>query len=250
MAKTVPPAGVLESARRRLLEPLLNLVFPPHCVTCGALGAWFCPACRDQVQIQQPPLCQRCGRPITSGSICGHCRRHPPLVDGLRSVAPHRQPLSKAIHALKYEGVRVLAAPLGTFMAEYAIDLGLAADVLVPVPLHRSRERQRGYNQSRLLALEISARVGWPVVDALTRLRNTPAQVGLSRAQRLDNVRGAFCATDATVSGRRVLLIDDVCTTGATLGACAEALRRAGAHSVWALTLARAVDLPTRSQHP
>jgi ComF family protein len=133
-------------------------------------------------------------------------------------------------------------------MAEYAADLGLVADALVPVPLHRARERQRGYNQSRLLAREMSASLDWPVVEALARLRNTPAQVGLNRAQRLANVRDAFCVTDASVAGRRVLLIDDVCTTGATLGACSQALRRAGARSVWALTLARAVDLPAKPQ--
>jgi len=248
VARNAAAAGVVEPVRGRLWEPLLDLIFPPHCVACGTMGSWFCPACRDRVQRQEPPLCERCGRPITSGTICGHCRRHPLAVDGLRSVALHRQPLSKAIHALKYGGVRVLAAPLGALMAEYAIDLGLVADALVPVPLHRARERQRGYNQSHLLAREMSVVLRWPVVEALARLRNTPAQVGLNRAQRLDNVRDAFCATDASVAGRRVLLIDDVCTTGATLGACSQALRRAGARSVWALTLARAVDIPAKPQ--
>lgn len=233
-----------------LLEPLLDLLFPPHCVACGALGSWFCPACAATVAVQRPPLCARCGQPLPGGRVCYRCKRQPPPLDGLRSVAPHKAPLSQAIHALKYEGVRVLAAPLGAMMAEYAADLVLPADVLVPVPLHRTRERQRGYNQSRLLAAEMASRLGLPVVEGLVRLRNTPAQVGLSRAQRLVNVRGAFCAPGADLTSKRVLLVDDVHTTGATLGACADALRRAGARSVWALTLAHAVDAPPKPNNP
>jgi len=243
-------APISKAIQRRLVEPFLDLLFPPHCVACGALGSWFCSACLDQVEIQHPPVCIRCGRPLAGSQLCGRCQRRPPPLDGLRSVAPHRTPLRQAVHALKYEGVRVLATPLGALMADYAAELALTADILVPVPLHRARQRQRGYNQSRLLAHEMAAVLEWPVADALTRLRDTPAQVGLSRAERLDNVRGVFCVTDAAVAGRRILLIDDVCTTGATLGACAEALRRAGARSVWALTLARAVDLPPKQQHP
>ncbi len=244
MAQQTTRPGTLASASLRLLTSILDLVFPPHCVACGALGSWFCQNCHDQIAIQAPPLCQRCGRPITSGALCARCRHHPPPVDSLRSVALHKYPLSKAIHALKYDGVRVLAAPLGALMAAYAVDLRLDVDLLVPVPLHRARERERGYNQSRLLASEMSSRLGWPVVEAISRLRDTPAQVGLNRAERLANVHGAFAVTDAAVVGQRVLIIDDVCTTGATLGACAESLRRAGASTVGALTLARATDLP------
>lgn len=250
MAKQPARHGLLALASQRLLRPALDLVFPPHCVACGAIGSWFCRDCHDQIEVQAPPLCQRCGRPIGRGALCARCRHHPPPVDSLRSVAPHKYPLSKAIHALKYEGVRVLAAPLGALMAAYAMDLRLDVDLLVPVPLHRARERERGYNQSRLLACEMSSRLGWPVVEAVSRLRDTPAQVGLSRAERLANVRGAFAVTDAAVTGQRVLMVDDVCTTGATLGACAESLRRAGARTVAALTLARATDLPASRKQP
>jgi len=226
----------------RILVPLLDLLFPPHCVACGAVGSWFCEECIAKISMQLPPLCVSCGRPLASGSICRRCQREPLSLDGLRSVAWYKAPLSQAIHSLKYGGVRVLAAPLGALMATYLTQLSLPADVLVPVPLHRSRQRQRGYNQSRLLAEEMALRVGLPVVEGLTRQRDTPAQVHLSRHQRLTNVQGAFRTTDADLGGKRVLLVDDVCTTGATLAACAQALASSDARSVWALTLARADD--------
>jgi len=162
-----------------------------------------------------------------------------PAARSARGSAPPVPPrLRCSIH-------RCVAVAAGHYRA-----LALPVDVLVPVPLHPARERRRGHNQARLLAAEMAPRLGLPMVEGLARLRNTPAQVGLSRAQRLVNVRGAFCATDAAVTDKCVLLIDDVCTTGATLGACADALRRAGARSVWALTLARAVDTSPRAHNP
>jgi len=230
--------------RSRIAKPLLDLLFPPHCVACGRLGSWFCDDCIGKIQMQLPPLCVVCGKPLTSGGTCKQCQRDPLPLDGLRSVAGYQDPLRQAIHALKYEGVRVLAAPLGDLMADYVARLSLPADVLVPVPLHPARERKRGYNQSRLLAHAIANRIGLPVVEALARERNTPAQVHLSRHQRLANVQGAFRATGADLCGQRVLLIDDVCTTGATLAACAHALAPSRPRSIWALTLARAYKSP------
>ncbi|MGC9359005.1 MAG: ComF family protein [Anaerolineae bacterium] len=228
----------------RIVKPLLDLLFPPHCVACGGLGSWFCDDCISKIQMQLPPLCVACGKPLATGGTCRRCQRDPLPLDGLRSVARYEAPLREAIHALKYEGVRVLAAPLGELMADYLTQLGLPAEVLVPVPLHRSRERQRGYNQSRLLAHAVAQRLGIPVVEALVRERNTPAQVHLSRHERFANVQGAFRATDADLHSKRVLLIDDVCTTGATLAACAQALTPSRVRSIWALTLARAYDTP------
>jgi competence protein ComFC len=219
-------------------------MFPPHCVVCGELNSWFCEDCIAKISMQMPPLCVACGQPLPNGGICKRCQRDPLPLDGLRSVAGYEGTLGQAIHALKYEGVRALATPLGELMADYLTHLGLPADALVPVPLHRSRQRERGYNQSCLLARAIAQRVGIPVVEALARERNTPAQVNLSRHARLANVQGAFHATDADLCGKRVLLIDDVSTTGATLAACAHALAASRARSIWALTLARAYDTP------
>lgn len=168
----------------------------------------------------------------------------------MRSVGPHLAPLREAIHAFKYEGVRVLAGPLGQLLACTWQQGNVPVDVVLPVPLHRARLRQRGYNQSLLLARVLGAETGLPLrEDGLTRQRNTRAQVGLSPEQRRANVQDAFVCTAPNLHGQRVLLVDDVLTTGATLEACATALLQAGVREVWALTLTRAVD-PADGQRP
>jgi ComF family protein len=149
--------------------------------------------------------------------------------------------LRDAIHRFKYDGLSVLAEPLGALMAAYWWTHPLAADVVVPVPLHRRRVRDRGYNQSALLAEVVSSAHDVPIdTDVLARHRATVPQVGLSVDRRSQNVQGAFRCTDNRLAGMDVLLVDDVCTTGATLEACADALLDSGARRVRALTLSRA----------
>jgi ComF family protein len=149
-----------------------------------------------------------------------------------------------AIHELKYAGAQVLAAPLGQLMADAWRDLAPAdrvPDVIVPVPLHPQRERDRGYNQATLLARELGLRLSLGVDErALVRHRNTAPQVGLDAPARRANLADAFGCTGSTLQGRHVLLVDDVFTTGATLEAASKALDKCGAASVWAYTLARA----------
>jgi len=150
-------------------------------------------------------------------------------------------PLRQAIHHLKYNGRACLAEPLGSLIVERWEKAALPADLIVPVPLHPARLRERGYNQSTLLAHQLAQACGLPVVeDALRRVKATLPQITLNAEQRKVNVQDAFEAQADLVQGRRVLLIDDVCTTGATLAACSHALKQAGATSVWALTLGRA----------
>jgi ComF family protein len=150
-------------------------------------------------------------------------------------------PLRQAIHHLKYSGRSSLAEPLGRFLTECWIAGPLPADLIVPVPLHKARLHERGYNQSTLLARQLARASGLPLAEeALKRIRATTPQVSLNAIEREANVRDAFEAHANLVVGRRILLVDDVCTTGATLDACSRALKQGGATSVWALTLARA----------
>ena len=162
-------------------------------------------------------------------------------LEGIRSVSPFCGPIQRAIHYLKYRHGYALAEPLGELMAEYWQKHPLPADVIVPVPLHPSRLRARGYNQAALLVWALARRIGLPVdEEALFRVRATASQMRLKAGDRRRNVQDAFYCPPSRMDGRRVLLIDDVCTTGATLEACADVLRAGGARAVWALTLARA----------
>lgn len=164
-------------------------------------------------------------------------------IEGIRSVFRFDGAARQAILSFKYKNVKALAAPLAQLMEEYLCAHPLPADALVPVPLHPRRLRERGYNQSWLLAAELSKLTSLPLVEGvLVRLKNTPPQTRTKSAEeRQSNVAGAFTCRDRSLEGRRVLLIDDVCTSGTTLDSCATALKAAGAMSVWGLTLGREV---------
>jgi ComF family protein len=163
-------------------------------------------------------------------------------IDGIRSLALFEGTLREAIHYFKYKYVRALAVPLGDMLVEFWSKSLFAVDVFVPVPLHKRRLRERGYNQAQLLAQHLGAAVGVPVVcDVLRRVRYTVSQTHLSVHARRENVENAFRCVNDSLQDKRVFLIDDVCTTGSTLEACSVALKEAGVVSVWALTLARAM---------
>ena len=239
--------GGTASVIRLAWDALLDLVYPPHCVACGRMGAWLCAPCLATYPAFRPPLCPRCGRPRVREGLCPRCRADlragggvEASLSGVRSVGLHVSPLREAVQALKYEGVRVLAEPLADVLGEVWKRAPLPVTAVVPVPLHPRRVRLRGYNQAVLLARAFAPRVGLALhEDWVARSRDTRSQVGLSRDERWANVSGAFrCSGD--VAGHAVLLLDDVLTTGATLRACADALRMAGAVGVWALTLTRA----------
>ncbi len=230
-------------------QRLLDLVFPPHCVICRAAGVWLCDACLEQFPRLDKAVCQRCGSPLGgTASLCRSCTQNPPEVEGVRSVVLFEGSARQAVHQLKYAGYTALAAPLARLMAQYWCAAPLLVDVWAAVPLHVARQRERGYNQSYLLGREFARLVGLPEMSGtLRRVRATQAQVGLSASERRVNVHGAFayCPPHGGqgVQGQRVLLIDDVCTTAATLEACAIELKKAGAVSVWGFTLARAAPV-------
>jgi ComF family protein len=217
----------------------INLLFPPKCGGCSTTGSLWCDTCRAAVQPVEPPWCEKCGEPNTPG-LCSKCRAQVMQIEQIRSVAVFLGPLRQGIHRFKYEKLSSLADPFGAMLADYWRANHLTADWLIPVPLHPSRERDRGYNQSNLLGQRLAAQVGVPVISkGLRRTRVTAVQMELNAVQRKENVSGAFACADQRVRGARVIIIDDVCTTGATLEACAVALLKTGAVSVMGLTLAR-----------
>ena len=226
---------------RDLRGQLLDLLFPPRCVGCRQIGAWICTECLSHIPRVEPPFCARYGDRVATLGLCTRCRTAPLQIKHIRSAAYFGGVLQEAIHHLKYRGRTALAKPLGGLMAAYWQQHSMAADVVVPVPLHADRLRERGYNQAALLARELARQAGLAIDEqTLERKRATASQVKLDAKQRKENVHDAFYCSGSTLAGKRVLLVDDVCTTGATLEACAIALQESGALSVQALTLARA----------
>jgi len=231
---------------------LVRALLAPTCASCAALlsrplGGPICDECWLAVPRLTPPCCVRCGdaligwRPIDP--CCERCRRTAPMVTLTRSAGRHDGSLRRIIHTFKYSGRRVLAAPLARLMQEAGDGVMSGADAVVPVPLHPWRQWQRGFNQ----ADDLACRLGPPVWRVLRRRRHGPPQAGLPAAQRQTNVQDAFALcrwpfARAQLRNRSVVLVDDVMTTGATLEACARVLIEAGARSVCALTVARAVS--------
>lgn len=213
-------------------------LFPPRCAACGRPGAAICQPCLATATRLAHPQCRQCTRPLTYGDQCARCRLEQRRIDHLFVPYAYTPPILQAVHRFKYANKRYLAADLAA-LASAVLPSNLQVDLVVPVPLASSRERQRGYNQGRLLAAEIARHLDRPLdCHVLIRVRDTPPQTSLPRARRLDNVRGAFRAL-RRLSGTRILLVDDVTTTGATIEAAARALRRRGAVWIGALALAR-----------
>ncbi|MDD5093874.1 MAG: ComF family protein [Dehalococcoidia bacterium] len=223
-----------------LKEAFLDLIFPPRCIGCGKEGGFLCAPCSEALPALEPPFCQRCGVPTSDGKLCQNCRNWSPAIDGIRSPFLHTGLARQAVHHLKYKNQKVLARPIAGVMAKYLKSNPLPVDVLTAVPTHPKRTRQRGYNQADLIVRELSQTIQLPASqETLARRRNTPSQVSLGAEARRKNVQEAFICKDKSLSSKRVLLVDDVCTTGATLNACAVALKEAGAASVWGLTFSR-----------
>jgi ComF family protein len=233
---------------RLVVDPVLSVIFPLRCPCCGQGVARptrgpLCEPCWAALPRHRCRLC-RCGLPLPGrAEACARCRRGRNPIAAGASLGPYEGPLRAAIHELKYRGRRRVASRLAEALLgrpEVLPVLG-GGTVLVAVPLHPRKRRQRGFNQSELLAEAVAARARVPLAkDALVRRRDTGSQTGLSAAARRANVHGAFAVRRrARIEGQRIVLLDDVYTTGATALACAQALLAAGAREVRLLTLAR-----------
>jgi ComF family protein len=231
-----------------IADGLIAALLAPSCAACGVLLSHptrgpVCSACWDAMTRFVPPICGRCGDPLQSwrilsvaAGLCARCRRRPSSISRSRAVGPYEGSLRAIVHAMKYGGCRSLAGELGRRMRHAGADVLADASVAVPVPLHRRRLRARGFNQ----AADLARHLGLPVVEALRRTRATRSQTDLPAAKRHANVRHAFALRrGASVCNLRIVLVDDVSTTGATLEWCARVLRDAGALDVSALTAAR-----------
>ena len=237
-----------------MLRALLDIIFPPLCHGCregipDAGELHICPACRDSIHVISSPLCTVCGIPFaTTGGIdhpCGPCRTSRPCFSSARAAVAFDGVPRDLIHRFKYEHKVHLAHPLVLLTREVLSSSVAAAgaDLLIPVPLHRRRLRERGFNQAVLLGRPLARAWNIPFsFDTLRRVRWTAPQITLSADERETNVRGAFSvsAPDA-VRGKRILLFDDVYTTGSTVAECCRVLRKAGADSVYIVTVARAL---------
>lgn len=239
------------NAVRLIIEFLLEALYPAqaNCMGCGnpagADEGWLCGECANQIHRiadASGARCPRCGRP-DDGRRCGTCGDWPEgIIDAARFVFAYRRPVSGMIRRMKYLGVTRMAAWMAAEMGgAVRRELPGRFDLVVPVPMHRRRQRLRGGNHAAALARALALELDLPFSDALVRARDTRQQARLSAAARRVNLEGAFHSA-AQVSGRRVLLVDDVLTTGATALACARALRAAGAQSVSFIALAGAVD--------
>jgi len=232
-------------------DAVLSVVLSASCAACDTLllhptRGPVCEPCWTSILPLTAPLCDRCGDPLPtwrqiSGPLarCPRCRRRERPLDRARAIGAYDGALRAIIHAFKYEGRRSLARPLGRLMRERAAEMIEGARCVIPVPLHPSRKRHRGFNQ----AADLARQMPLPVVAALSRVRATPTQTGLPAGRRHRNMRDAFIATRAArgLAGAAVVVIDDVSTTGATLDACARTLKLAGIAEVRALTAARVV---------
>lgn len=234
---------------KRLLNLILDLLFPKKCVGCKKLDTYFCQDCISNI-LQTDLVCPRCEKQAIGGQTHPICKRKYGL-DGLWSLGIYQNPLRKAIKQLKYSRVSTLAETLVDILLEYWVkyqpfvldqikkDQGIGW-VVIPVPLHSWRENNRGFNQSSLIGQLLSKKLGLAYSEALNRIRYTKPQVALKSQSRHSNIRNAFSINSQfSIVNSQFLLIDDVWTTGSTLRECCYVLKRNGAKKVWALTLAR-----------
>lgn len=232
-----------------MLREFLNLLLPRICLLCSGIveDEGFCEKCFDNIKLIKSPQCRCCGMPFisqeTEDHLCGACIKKRRPFSIARSIGIYEGVLLEAVQRLKYNGKTSLARPLAKLMTkEFSMN---NYNLIVPVPLHKTRLKERGFNQSLLLARELSKLYNLPIDYLnLRKIRATDPQVNLKGKERIANIKGAFAVKNgAGFKNKKILLIDDVYTTGATVTECSKVLKKAGAKTVDVLTLARVVQM-------
>ncbi|MDD5567204.1 MAG: ComF family protein [Patescibacteria group bacterium] len=231
----------------KIWQAVFNLIFPVKCLGgCGRYDTWLCPQCSKRLETTLQPECPICRIPQFNNHVCSACRTQTPL-SGLIVLTDYQIPLiQKIVHTLKYQFVTDLGEIMGKMLArkiksEFTGQIQHIKPIIMPVPLHWRRKNERGFNQAKCLAVSIASVLDWPIkADILIRKAYTRPQARLSRAERLINLKSAFeLKRGVVLSGQKVIIIDDVATTTATLNECAKVLKLAGAKEVWGAVLAR-----------
>lgn len=217
---------------------VLDFIFPKKCVSCGKFGDYICAACFSKIEFIKHPVCPVCERQAIGGRTHPGCRKRFGL-DGLVVACKYRGSVRKAIQKIKYRFAADIHKILVSLIADSIWQFSLPKDiVLVPIPLYRLRKNWRGFNQAELLASDLARRFGENLLpDLLVRIVDTKTQVGLSKDERKENIKGAFCVSKKLI-GENIVLVDDVFTTGSTMMEAAKVLKRAGAGEVWAMAVA------------
>lgn len=222
----------------------MDWLYPPVCCSCGRIGKLICEQCFSSIELTNQLNCIRCGEPISTGGLCVRCKNQAPHFAKLKSLGYYSGPLRDAVISLKYQ--RNIG--LGDFFSSPLSDIVLKEkwkiELITAIPLNSKRKRERGYNQAEILARPIARRLYIPFSSQLVqRVKSTTSQVGLNLKQRRLNMKDAFEGNPELVKNKTILVVDDVATTGATLDACAKALKEAGCQEVFCLTLAKTIGL-------
>lgn len=229
---------------QRFFWEFINWLYPPVCCNCGKIGFLLCNDCFVNIERQNKESCPICGEPNSKGTVCLRCKQHLPNYSMMRSFGYYSGPLRAAVVSLKYQRNLGLGEFFSIPLSQIVIHQNWKIDIVTAIPLNKRRNRERGYNQAEILAKPLAHHLNLPFSNRLVlRKKQTVSQVGLGLKERLVNMQDAFEANQRNVSGKTVLIVDDVATTGATMDACSKALKAVGCKEVFGLTLAKTVGL-------